>query len=110
MAEVVRTVSDGCIAHVSMKLDTAEVRAAHDDEYYKVIEKIGSGKYKGRALDELVMRNQELHDSIDGARDKIMELVKIGMRTLLSMERLSEMYDADSKLELRLLLCRVKSQ
>lgn len=109
MAEVVRTASDGCIAHVSMKLDTAEVRAAHDGRLYEIIEKALATKRPEKFM-ECLEHEQIESEKVKAAQEAIFKLAQIGLKTLLCMSGLPEMYDADSELELRLLLCRVKSQ
>jgi hypothetical protein len=97
-------VSDGCIAHVGLRLDTPDVMAAHNGKYYQLLEKVS--KADAVRLAKAMAAEQAEYDRLQSANNKIMDLVKIGMKTLLSMERLPEMLAVDDKLEVRLLLCR----
>ena len=102
-------VSDGCIAHVSLKLKTADVRAAHNGESIRLLEKGVECRSRAESM-KYFEREQIESEKIKIAQEEIMKLARIGLRTLLCMEALSDMIDENSKLELRLLLCRVESQ
>ena len=107
MAEVVRTVSDGCIAHVSMKLDTAEVRAAHDGRLYEIIEKALATKRREKFM-ECLEHEQIESEKVKAAQEAIFKLAQIGLKTLLCMSALPAVINENSELELRLLLCRAE--
>ena len=102
-------VSDGCIAHVSLKLKTADVRAAHDGELYRLLEKATACKNRSESM-KYFEREQIESEKVKVAQEEIMKLARIGLRTLLCMEALPGMIDENSNLELRLLLCRVEPQ
>jgi hypothetical protein len=93
-------VSDGCICHVSLRVPPADIIESHDGDVYRLLEKVVAGD---RGALNASMRAEE---SVDAARKRVMKLVTIGMRTLLSMEKLPDLITCDDHLELRLLLCR----
>jgi hypothetical protein len=101
--------SDGCIAHVSLKLKTEDVLASHDGELYRIIEK--EARAPSTAQREKLYRQEIIeHEKVKAAQEEIFKLAQNVLRTLLCMEKLPEMIDENSNLELRLLLCRVKAQ
>jgi hypothetical protein len=102
-------VSDGCIAHVSLRLKTNEVRAAHDGEVYRLIRKANAARSRPEMMRHLAQEEIE-HEKMKVAQEAIVELARIGLRTLLCMEALPTMIAPDSQLELRLLLCRLEAQ
>jgi hypothetical protein len=102
-------ISDGCIAHVSLKLKTADVRAAHDGEVYRLLEKAAASRSFAEST-KYFEREQIESEKVKVAQEEIMKLASLGLRTLLCMEVLPDMIDENSKLELRLLLCRVEPQ
>jgi hypothetical protein len=96
-------VSDGCIAHVCLGLDTPDVMAAHDGKYYQLVEKVS--KANGGSIAKAVAAEEAEYERVQAAQNKIIEKVVIAMRTLLTLQKLPEMIAADDKLEVRLLLC-----
>lgn len=102
-------VSDGCIAHVSLKLKTEDVRAAHDGKVYRLLEKATACKSHAESMKYFELERLE-SEKVEVAREEIMKLAHLGLKTLLCMKMLPRMMDRDSKLELRLLLCRIDPQ
>jgi hypothetical protein len=101
-------VSDGCIAHVILKLYMPDVRAPHDGEIYRIIAKAAEAKTHAE-LAKYFEREILESEKVNIAQDAISEVVQIGLRILFCMEHLPAMMDENSKLELRLLLCRVQT-
>lgn len=95
-------VSEGCICHVSLRVEAGLVRSSHNGEMYRLLEKAA----RTGAAEDFQAEERE-HDKIAGARTLLMKVVDIGIRTLLSMDKLDQLVAADDSLELRLLLCRV---
>ena len=101
-------VSDSCIAHVSLKLKTENVRAAHEGEIHRLSERGAVCKTLAQSM-KYFERAEIESEKVKVAQEEIFKLAQIGLRTLLCMSGLPEMTPPDSKLELRLLLCRVDS-
>jgi hypothetical protein len=97
---VTKLVSDGCIAHAGVTLETSDVLAAHDAEYYRLIRKFL--KTDTYAAEEAQEREEK---KVTAARDKIAQAVIAGLHALLSLKKLPELIDVDDKIEIRLLLC-----
>lgn len=95
-------VSDGCIAHVTLKVERQHVLDANDRHLYELLEKAVRRKDFG-----LFAQEAEAEAKVEAARDRLLELTRMGMRTLLSMD-LPDHIRADDSLELRLLLCRIE--
>jgi S-adenosylmethionine hydrolase len=98
-------VSDGCLYHVCLRVDTATVLAANPEKQYKLISRTVALHGKDGFAQACEAEMQE-GKRLEAAEKSIQDLVKIGIRTLLAGQKLPQMIDAEDDLEIRLLLCR----
>lgn len=96
-------VSDGCLYHVSLAVDTAVILAANDEKQMQLLSKCVGIKER-KAFEKACDAEMQEGLKVDAARKTVEDLVKIALRCLLSAQKLS--IAEDDELEIRVLLCR----
>ena len=94
-------VSDGCLCHVSLRVPASDIIGSHDGHVYRLLERIAAGQM------DCIDKQLAAEIALESARGRVSDLVRIGMRTLLSMGT-DPLVGPGDHLELRLLLCRVE--
>jgi len=96
-----KDVSDGCLYHVSLKVDRYLILSANTTKLYKILESAvarGDAQSWGAEMQESA--------KVNAAERELLELLKVGLTALCGAEKLPDMMSPSDDFELRLLLCK----
>lgn len=96
-------VTDGCIAHVSLKIDPQTFLAASDAKVYAIVEKRSKDVANQKLIDQELVETKKT----EVAETAIQDDLCVALHALVNMQKLPELIDPEDKLVIRLLLCKV---